>query len=144
MHTAMSLPLKQRWAHAYRDNEFYAAVDTNNGTEAQNKVLKYKYMPKQRASTLSALVCLLVERFLPFYIQFYRRMPNKEGIVLQPQGQRQVINMRWRVWKAKAALRCSSLPSLRCKKRAPCSYRNRFGIKADCLRKANQEVSSLR
>ena len=42
MHTVMSLPLKQRWARAYRDNEFHAAVDTNNGTEAQNKVLKYK------------------------------------------------------------------------------------------------------
>ena len=75
MHTAMSLPLKQRWARAYRDNEFHAAVDTNNGTEAQNKVLKYKYMPKQRASTLSALVSLLVERFLPEAQQSYV-LPN--------------------------------------------------------------------
>ena len=75
MHTAMSLPLKQRWACAYRDNEFHAAVDTNNGTEAQNKVLKYKYMPKQRASTLSALVSLLVERFLPEAQQSYV-LPN--------------------------------------------------------------------
>ena len=62
--------------------------------------------------------------------EFYRRMPNKEGIVLRPQDQQQVINMRRRVWKAKAVLRCSSLPSWRHKKQAPCSYRNRFGIKA--------------
>ena len=75
MHTVMSLPLKQRWARAYKDDEFHAAVDTNNVTEAQNKVLKYKYMPKQRASTLSALVSLLVERFLPEAQQSYV-LPN--------------------------------------------------------------------
>ena len=50
------------------------------------------------------------------YSEFYRRMPNKEGLVLRPRNQRQVINMRRRVWKAKAVLRCSSLPSLRHKK----------------------------
>ena len=83
------------------------------------------------------------EKLREIYSEFYRRMPNKEGIVLRPRNQRQVINMRRRVWKAKAVLRCSSLPSWRRKKRAPCSYRNRFGIKADRLRKANQEVSSL-
>ena len=47
------------------------------------------------------------------YSEFYRRMPNKEGIVLRPRDQRQVINMQRRVWKAKAVLRCSSLPSWR-------------------------------
>ena len=83
------------------------------------------------------------EKLREIYSEFYRRMPNKEGIVLRPRNQRQVINMQRRVWKAKAVLRCSSLPSWRRKKRAPCSYRNRFGIKADRLRKANQEVSSL-
>ena len=50
-------------------------MDTNNGTEAQNKILKYKYMPKTRASTLSALVTLLVERFLPDAQQRYV-LPN--------------------------------------------------------------------
>jgi len=54
-------PSRYRWALAFRDNELHTAVDT----EAQNKLLKYKYMPKQRAITFSALVCLLVERFLP-------------------------------------------------------------------------------
>ena len=84
------------------------------------------------------------EKLREIYSEFYRRMPNKEGLVLRPRNQRQVINMRRRVWKAKAVLKCSSLPSWRHKKRAPCSYRNCFGIKADRLRKANQEVSSLR
>ena len=85
------------------------------------------------------------EKFRELYSNFYRRMPNKEGIVLvlRPRDQLQVINMRRRVWKAKAVLRCSSLPSQRRKKRAPSSYRNRFGIKADRLRRVNQVVSSL-
>ena len=49
-----------------------AAVDTNNGTEAQNKVLKYKYMPKRRASTLSAMVSLFWLR--GFYQKLNRAM----------------------------------------------------------------------
>jgi len=53
---AILLPSRYRWAHAFRDNEFHTAVDTNNGTEAQTKLLKYKYMRKQRAGTLSAFV----------------------------------------------------------------------------------------
>ena len=55
----------QRWARAFRDQEFYAVVDTNNGTEAMNKLFKYKFMPKRKSFTLSALVIQLTERFLP-------------------------------------------------------------------------------
>ena len=31
----------------------HVAVDTNNGVEAQNKLLKYKFMPRRRHLTLS-------------------------------------------------------------------------------------------
>ena len=31
----------QRWAHAYRDSVYHAAVNTNNSIEAQNKLFKY-------------------------------------------------------------------------------------------------------
>ena len=55
----------QQWARAFRDQEFYAAVDTNNGTEAMNKLFKYKFMSKRKSFTLSALVIQLTERFLP-------------------------------------------------------------------------------
>lgn len=55
----------QKWARAYRDREYHAAVDTNNGTEALNKSLKYSYLPKRRSMTLSAVATLLVEDFLP-------------------------------------------------------------------------------
>ncbi len=82
------------------------------------------------------------EKLRELYSAFYRRMPNKEGLVLRPRDQRQVINMRRRVWKAKVALlRCSSLPPWRRKKRAPSSYRNRFGIKADRLRRATEVLT---
>ena len=36
----------------------YAAVNTNNGTEALNKVLKYNYLPHNKNMTLSAAVTL--------------------------------------------------------------------------------------
>lgn len=55
----------QRWARAYRDKQYHAAVDTNNGVEAQNKLLKYKFMPRRRSITLSNMVLLIVEEFLP-------------------------------------------------------------------------------
>ena len=61
----------QRWAHAYRDLNFNRSVDTNNGTEALNKVLKYSYLPKRRSLTLSLIVTLLLEKFLPDCYQKY-------------------------------------------------------------------------
>ena len=56
----------QRWSRAYRDDEYHAAVDTSNGVEAQNKLLKYNYLPrgKQRIN-LSNIVTIIVEQFLP-------------------------------------------------------------------------------
>ena len=53
------------WECVFRDKEYHADVDTNNGPETQNTVLKYKFMPKTRANTSSVLVKLLVDRFLP-------------------------------------------------------------------------------
>ena len=55
----------QRWARAYRDSSYHAAVDTNNGTEAQNKLLKYSYLPKRKKLSLSSIIVLLVQEFLP-------------------------------------------------------------------------------
>ena len=57
--------LSQKWARAFRDQEYHAAVDTNNGVEALNKALKYSYLPKRKSTTLSAVATLLVEDFLP-------------------------------------------------------------------------------
>ena len=39
-------------------------METNNGTEAQNKALKYKYLPR-KAVSLSHVVSIVIEQFLP-------------------------------------------------------------------------------
>ena len=44
---------------------YHAAVETNNGTEALNKVLKYKYLPKQKHMTLSHVISNITGEFLP-------------------------------------------------------------------------------
>lgn len=59
------------WAHAFRDNKYHAAVDTNNGTESLNKALKYSYLPRRKSLTLSGIATLLVDRFLPDMWQKY-------------------------------------------------------------------------
>ena len=61
----------QIWAHAFRDRRFHAAVNTNNGVESQNKLLKYNYLPRKKSMTLSAIVILIVESFLPETYQKY-------------------------------------------------------------------------
>ena len=61
----------QKWAWAFRDNEYHCAVDTNNGVEAQNKLLKYSYLPNRKNITLSSLVSHIIESFLPDRYQKY-------------------------------------------------------------------------
>ena len=65
--------LLQLWARVYRDNRYHAAVDTDNGVEAMNKTLKYNYLPKGKNITLSHLVTILVEEFLPEMLQKYQK-----------------------------------------------------------------------
>ena len=69
----------QRWAHAYRDSVYLAAVNPNNGIEAQNKLFKYNFFPhnKQRA-TVSAITTLLVEDYLPTAYQKYLLQNHKQ------------------------------------------------------------------
>ncbi len=66
------IPL-QLWARVYRDDCYHAAVNTNNGVEAMNKTLKYNYLPKGKNTTLSHLVTILVEEFLPSMLQKYQK-----------------------------------------------------------------------
>ena len=46
-------------------------MDTNNGVEAQNKLLKYSYLPNRKNITLSSLVSHIIESFLPDRYQKY-------------------------------------------------------------------------
>ena len=61
----------QRWARAYRDTTDHVVVDNNNGVKAQNKLLKYNYLPRQKQITLSEVIIILVESFLPEMYQKY-------------------------------------------------------------------------
>ena len=64
--------IHQRWARAYRNNDYHAAVDTNNGTEAKNKLFKYSFLPRTGyQKTLSNTITLLVEKYLPCCKQKY-------------------------------------------------------------------------
>ena len=44
---------------------YHAAVETNNGTEALNKLFKYKYLPRQKHMTLSHIISSITNEFLP-------------------------------------------------------------------------------
>ena len=59
------LYLSQRWARAYRDTSYHGAVETNNGAEALNRVLKYKYLPRRKHMMLSDIMTTIIEEFLP-------------------------------------------------------------------------------
>lgn len=64
--------ITQRWARAFRDNKYHAAVDTNNGVEAQNRLFKYSFLPRNKhKATLSSTVSIIVEHFLPTRRQQY-------------------------------------------------------------------------
>ena len=57
--------ITQMWARAYRDQTYHAAINTTNGVESQNKLLKYSYLPRRKNTTLSQLAILLYEEFVP-------------------------------------------------------------------------------
>eukprot|EP00118_Oscarella_pearsei_P023912 m.292999 g.292999 ORF g.292999 m.292999 type:complete len:313 (+) comp40735_c0_seq11:897-1835(+) len=59
------LPVPQMWARCHRDDDYHAAVETDNGTEAQKRLLKYSYLPRRRDLTLSSICELIVNSFLP-------------------------------------------------------------------------------
>ena len=40
-------------------------MNTNNGAESLNKLLKYSFLPRKKSLTLSTTVSLLIEKFLP-------------------------------------------------------------------------------
>lgn len=55
----------QRWVWAYRQERFLVSVNTNNGIERQNESFKYQYLKDRNKSSLSGMIAILVEEFLP-------------------------------------------------------------------------------
>ena len=67
----------QKWAHAYRDMAYYAAMETNNGTESLNKALKYSYLLERKSLSLSGIALLLIDTFFQMCIRsIYFRTTN--------------------------------------------------------------------
>lgn len=58
------LSCPELWVRAYRDQSYHAAVNTTNGVESQNKLLKYSYLPRRNVS-LSRLATMLCEELNP-------------------------------------------------------------------------------
>ena len=79
IHTHIHAHHFQLWARAFRDRDFHAAVNTNNGTETLNKLLKYNFLPRKKAMTLSAIATLIVENFLPDTYQKYLFLNYKQS-----------------------------------------------------------------
>ena len=69
----------QLWARTFRDREFYAAVNTNNGTESLNKLFKYSYLPHKKSMTLSSIITLIIKTFLPENHQKYLFLNYKQS-----------------------------------------------------------------
>ena len=55
----------KRWVWAYRKDRFNVAINTNNGIKRQNWSFKYDFLAKQRDTSLSGMLTVLVTQFLP-------------------------------------------------------------------------------
>lgn len=61
-----------RWAKCMRKRQVFNIVDTNNGTEAQNKTFKYQqYLPVSLDKSVYGLSLMLVETYIPDCHQKY-------------------------------------------------------------------------
>jgi len=60
-----------RWAKCTRKRQILNVVDTNNGTEAQNKTFKYEYLPLSLDKSVYGISVMLVERYVPDCHQRY-------------------------------------------------------------------------
>ena len=55
----------QRWVWAFRKERLLVHVSTKNGLERQNGAFKHQYLQTLRKHSLSAMLTILVNEFLP-------------------------------------------------------------------------------
>ena len=65
------LSCSSRWAHAFRQQQAVNVVNTNNGTEAMNKLFKYEYLPRSVDKSVYGIATTIVESFIPDSYQQY-------------------------------------------------------------------------
>ena len=68
------LPVIHRWCRFYRNNESDIVINTNNGLERQNKVLKYDFLTKFSDRSISGLLTIVKDHYLP---SRYRKYVSK-------------------------------------------------------------------
>ena len=64
-------PHIKRWFQFYRNHGSNVVVNTNNGFEHQNKVLKYDYLAKYNDHSVSGLLLVVHTQYLPQRLQKY-------------------------------------------------------------------------
>ncbi|KXJ09652.1 hypothetical protein AC249_AIPGENE11456 [Exaiptasia diaphana] len=65
------LSCASRWAFAYRKRQATNIANTNNGTEAQNRLFKYDYLPRSIDKSIFGIAVMIVESFIPDSYQHY-------------------------------------------------------------------------
>ena len=65
------LSCSKRWCHTFRVQQAVNIVNTNNGIEAQNKVLKYSYLRSLLDKSVFGIAVMIVESFVPDSYQHY-------------------------------------------------------------------------
>ena len=68
-----------RWAWAFREHEADQVVNTNNGVEAQNRLLKYNYLPYSIDKSVYGIATMLVESFVPDSYMSYCKMNMRQS-----------------------------------------------------------------
>ena len=59
------IPFLQLWVRAFRQGLLEIVVNTNNGVERKNKDFKHEFLKPCKDNSLSGVVTVLVEQFLP-------------------------------------------------------------------------------
>ena len=65
-------PHIKRWCHLYRNNDSNLIINTNNGLERQNKVLKYDYLAKYNDHSVAGMLLIVHTQYLPNRFKRYK------------------------------------------------------------------------
>ncbi|XP_065657852.1 uncharacterized protein LOC136082447 isoform X2 [Hydra vulgaris] len=65
------LSIQKRWVFAYRQDRLLLNVNTNNGIERQHQSFKYSFLEKRKNSSLTAMLSICIEEFLPHKFDKY-------------------------------------------------------------------------
>ncbi|XP_063236153.1 uncharacterized protein LOC134538662 [Bacillus rossius redtenbacheri] len=59
------LSVAYRWVQAFREKDYAVVINTTNGVESQNRVLKYSYLYHNSAKSLTAMLTTVIKSYLP-------------------------------------------------------------------------------